>query len=633
MPTVLTAPPERAPPATTAAQMDRKGAVAPSRKRALLAGLVGYSCVALLSCLALARIMRLGQADWSVPWCEGCDALMMQVWLKGIAENGWYLTNPSLGAPGGMSMHDFPMADNLHFFLLKLLVMVTHNVPAAANLYYVLGFPAAAVAAAAMMRALGVSWLSAAVAGVLYSLLPYHFIRHNHLCLASYYLVPPAVLVAVWLNLDRLRWPWSRDASANGGRWRFYTSAAILLLTSAAGVYYAFFTCYLLVVAAAVAAINGRTFTPAIFAATLVALTSAGVLVNLSPSLLYWRQHGANPEVAHRPVDDTEHLGLKIGQLVLPAPRHRLPRLAEVRAKYDELILSAGEQQGAALGAVGTCGFLFLVGLLVYRRPMGDEGRICNCLAAFNLSCVLLATLGGFGSLFSLLVNPSIRAYNRMSIFIALFALVAVAILFDRLRAWWLGKGGRSWPVVAVGALVLAAGVSDQVGRGYAPNYASLAAEFRCNADFVSQIEDRLEPGAMVFQFPYYPFPEFPGHHLLRDYQLFRPYLHSRWLRFSYGAMKGRIEDRWQRVVSAMPVDEQVRALEGRGFRGIMIDRNGYADGAAGLEAALTSLVGPTALVSADGRLSFFPLPKPAEEVEPAELATAQPPLNPAKPQ
>jgi phosphoglycerol transferase len=44
------------------------------------------------------------------------------------------------------------------------------------------------------------------------------------------------------------------------------------------------------------------------------------------------------------------------------------------------------------------------------------------------------------------------------------------------------------------------------------------------------------------------------------------------------------------------------------GFAGIYIDRFGYLDGAGSLEADLTRLLGHEPVVSANGRLSFFPL-------------------------
>lgn len=636
MPSLLQASPEGVLPVSAAAQKSGKenSGAAPRTRHAALINLAGYICVALLSFLALGRIMKLYHADLFVRWCDAPDAVLLETWVKGIEDHGWYLTNPSLGAPGGMFMHDFPMADSLHFFVLKLLVAVTHSTAAATNLYYVLGFPVAAIAAAAMMRALGVSWPPAAVASVLYSLLPYHLIRIWHLFLASYYLVPLAVLVAVWLNFDQLRWPWSRQTADAGGRRRLYCSVLILLLTSGAGIYYAFFTCYLLLVGSVVGAIHGRLWRPAIIGAALVTLTATAVLVGFSPNLRYWRQNGPNLEVAHRAVDDTEHLGLKIGQLVLPTQQHRVPGLAKMKWTYDNLPLSSNEKQFATLGVVGTGGFLFLLALLLrHRQARGKWEEVCNCLASFNIACVLLGTIGGFGSLFSLLINPSIRAYNRISVFIALFALTAVAILLDRLRSWWLGKGGRQWPVVAVCALVLIGGVIDQAGRGLVPDYAGLAVKCHGEAAFVEQIERHVKPGEMIFQLPYYKFPEYLAGVPLCDYEFFRLYLHSHGLRFSYGAMKGRAEDLWQRAVSALPIEEQLRAMRERGFHAITVFRKGYPDHAVGLEASLTTLIGPPVVVSADGGISFFMLPTAAEQLQPAAVAAANPPSNTIIPQ
>ena len=70
--------------------------------------------------------------------------------------------------------------------------------------------------------------------------------------------------------------------------------------------------------------------------------------------------------------------------------------------------------------------------------------------------------------------------------------------------------------------------------------------------------------------------------------------------------MRGRTEDDWQRNVASKPVDQQLQEIRGRGFRGLTIDRFGYGDNAAALEAALSAMVGPPVAVSADGRMSFF---------------------------
>ncbi|HJT31287.1 MAG TPA: hypothetical protein VJ783_04505 [Pirellulales bacterium] len=593
-----------------------------------------YLGTALIAVLALVRILKLWRADLRVPLSNYWDALLTQMWVKGICEHGWYLHNPDLGAPGGMDMHDFPMADNLHFLLLKLLGAATGNWAVAFNLYYLLGFPLAAVTALFALRRFGVSWQSGMVVSLLYAFLPYHFERNQkHLFLASYYLVPLAVMVVLWLMLGRLRWPWptgglpgaghkGRGYRANGenraagregcdyraDRRRFWTSTLVLVLIASAGIYYAFFTCYLLLIAAMGAALHQRRLQPIGTGALLICMTAVGVLVNVSPSLFYWQRHGTNAEVAKRPVDDAEFHGLKIGQLLLPSAEHRVKQLGQIRQRYDHLVLSDGEKRGATLGCVGSAGFLFLMSLLLQGRRSDSRNRLLGALAALNVFAVLLATIGGFGSLFSLLVSPSIRGYNRVSIFIALFCLLAIGVLLDRLAAWWAARGKPAWQFC--GALVALAvlGLIDQTGRGRVPDYAALKAQFTGDGQFVAEIERRLAPGAMVYQLPYFRFPEFPKSFALGEYELFRPYLHSKHLRWSYGAMKGRPADLWQRALAAESLERQITTLAEMGFRGVTIDRFGYADLATDLEGELSRMLKQSPLVSPDGRMSFFKL-------------------------
>ena len=111
----------------------------------------------------------------------------------------------------------------------------------------------------------------------------------------------------------------------------------------------------------------------------------------------------------------------------------------------------------------------------------------------------------------------------------------------------------------------------------------------------------------MIFQLPYVPFPENGPTHRMLDYDHFRPYFHSRTLHWSYGAMRGRETDRWQRLVAALPPVEMVDRLRRAGFSGVYLDRFGYEDDdARQLEAVLRVYLGTAPIVSADGRLCFF---------------------------
>ncbi|HVA49415.1 MAG TPA: hypothetical protein VNH11_23820 [Pirellulales bacterium] len=558
----------------------------------------------------LTLTLRLWRADFSIPFANSGDALWCQSWIKGIQENGWYLTNPRLGAPGAMDLYDFPQADNLHFLLLKALVSATHDVSFTFNVYYLLGFPLIALSTLFVLRRFGTSRLAALSGSLWFSFLPYHFVHgQHHLFLASYFVLPLAVMMILWVYTDRLRWPWSRrDPQMPWGRGRMWGSLLVALLVASSGVYYAFFTCYLLLVAGLASVLDRKKWQGMLMAGTLVGVTTAAVVVNLVPCLIYQYQHGPNPALPGRTVDEAEHFGLKIGQLLLPIDEHVIGRLNPLRQRYDLSPLASGEKVGATLGAVGTAGFLFLIGLL-FCRTRTRQGEVVPGLAALNIAAVLLATVGGFGSLFALLVSAQIRCYNRMSLFIALLSLFAVAILLDRLADWFHGKGYRIWQYRLALACLAAFGLVDEIGRSRAPDYAALKAQFECDRDFVREVEQQLPADAMLLQLPYFPFPETPPLHQLGDYDLVRLYLHASALKFSYAAMRGGAADRWQKEVSALPIEEQLPHFIEQGFAGIAIDRAGYDDRGAELENDLRAILNQEPLVSRDERLAYYALP------------------------
>ncbi|HSH38665.1 MAG TPA: hypothetical protein VK993_07760, partial [Chthoniobacterales bacterium] len=107
------------------------------------------------------------------------------------------------------------------------------------------------------------------------------------------------------------------------------------------------------------------------------------------------------------------------------------------------------------------------------------------------------------------------------------------------------------------------------------------------DAQVVETLESKLPPRAMVFQMPVADFPEIPPIHRMGPYDHFRPYLHSRSLRFSFGNNKGSGRDAWQHDAEQMDAASLVQLLERYGFAAIWINRKGYADDAASLVASL----------------------------------------------
>jgi hypothetical protein len=220
--------------------------------------------------------------------------------------------------------------------------------------------------------------------------------------------------------------------------------------------------------------------------------------------------------------------------------------------------------------------------------------------------------VGGFGSLFDALVSPDIRAYNRIVVFVAFFSLYSAGTLLLRVRACLPARlaGGR----VGTGAallLLLGAGIADQVPLGALAAIRSQSAPAFSEVDaFVSHIEARLTPGAMVFQLPHESIPvDRSRRRQMRLYDGGRPYFSSRTLRWSWGSMVGRSGD-WQMLVARLPPVSLARTLALAGFSGIWIDRLGYSSEgeATRLEAALEQTTSGRVEASDGGRYSFLDL-------------------------
>ena len=577
---------------------------------------------ALALCLGiLIWSMKLYQADLRVPlFYHLDDSLFPQTLVKGVLENGWYLHNPAVGAPLGLDMRHFPMADSLHFFLIKLLGLVTRDAALAANLYYLSTFPLAALTALWVLRRLRCSRGPALVGSLLFTFLPYHLMRGGHIFLAAYYLVPCSVLVTLWIFHERVPFFRSKADSKPAGldllAARTVGAVLVAILLGCGGVYYALLSCYLLIMAGAIAAFHRRRFYPLGSAGLVIAVIGASLLANFWPTvLLYWRE-GVNSAAVFRIPYQTETFALKISQLLLPIDHHRLRFLADLKADYNGPFTPLiNENRSSSLGLIGALGFLFLIGRLFTRRSEAFRRQELDALCMLNLAALLLATMGGFGSLIGYTITSWIRAYNRISIFIGFFSLAAVMLLLEQLyRKVVHSRKAAACFLSALGALLLL-GIFDQTSEEFVPPYARVSEQYRDEAAFIRRIEACVPEHAMIYQLPYARCPEKPPVHLMTGYDPLRAYLHSRTLRWSHGAVDGSEADAWQQQIESLPLAEKIETLCCAGFAGIYLDRNGYADGGAEVESRLTRLLGAP-MVHDGGRWIFYTLAEYAERLQ-----------------
>jgi hypothetical protein len=416
-----------------------------------------------------------------------------------------------------------------------------------------------------------------------------------HLFLVAYYAVPLGAYLAIAV--------FRGDPIV--GRWRptLITAVMCVVVATASGSgYYAVFTVFLVAVAAALRFVARREREALVAAGAVVAAITAVSLLQLAPTIVYRAVNGTNEEVAIRYWFESENYSLRLTNLLLPADGHRIDALARMKAEYVEKIPQT-EARAATLGVVASLGFVWLIGVALAASV--GAGRRYNLglhagLAALTVVGVLVATTGGFSTLIAV-VWPQIRAWNRLSVFLAFLSFAAVALLLGRLER---RVGGAAF--VAVLGAVLAVGLFDQTTKAYVPPYEAAKAAWREDATFFSMVEDDLPPEAMVVHLPYEPFPE-PEAGQLGVYEPVKAYLHSDDLRWSYGAMRGRSED-WAATVAGKPAAEVVAAARKEGFDAILVDRLAYPADSTAVEAGLRTALGVDPTQSPNGRFLLFRL-------------------------
>jgi phosphoglycerol transferase len=207
-------------------------------------------------------------------------------------------------------------------------------------------------------------------------------------------------------------------------------------------------------------------------------------------------------------------------------------------------------------------------------------------------------------------ITPSIRGWNRISPFLA-FTCLTVFFIF--LQSWIAKIGSLKKQNILLSCsaiIILIIGLYDQVVPLSKSSRYKTRIRFENDKNFIQNIENNIDPRSPIYQLPYHQFPEGGLLNSLEQYDLCAGFIHSKTLRWSYGGMKGRQGDLFYRSLSKNPISEQLPILKKLGFKGIYVDRRGFADNAKNLENELTShLDGAFKLDKADKSAFFISIP------------------------
>lgn len=567
-----------------------------------------FICVASLMLLSIFWNLNNMTLNIPISYYGGDDFHTLKS-AKSIMDTGWVLENEYLGAPFGATYYGYPSlaTSNFDYLLIKFLAFLTNDAVASVNLEYILLFPIISLISYYVMRKLKISNLISVFASLTYAFLPYIFLRGmSHTVLSAYQFVPLSIMLCIWIYED------DNFFNLNRGFYKYkqnYIGIFCALLIANNGIaYYPFFTCFFICVTGFIKAINSKKMKDFFRSITLVFNILIFFLISLIPVILYKFTNNFFMESTNRVRTDAEIYGLKIFQLFLPVNSHGINILQRLINYYNSNAPLVNENSYSYLGIAGVFGFIALLCALFIRNSKNNQ-RFENIklLSELNIAAVLLATIGGFGSLIAVLITPMIRAYNRISIFIAYISILALALILNDIR----NKAGKYKSVYYSMIIIFFSLSIIESFPGNVPNYEYVSATYNSDKKFVKAIEATVSENAMIFQLPYHAFPESGPVNNMNDYHLLAPYFNSNTLKWSYGGVKGGKGDLWNSYISSLDIETMVKSISLAGFEGIYIDKRAYGEeDYNNLENKLISIIQVEPIYSDNNLLSFINMKK-----------------------
>ena len=509
--------------------------------------------------------------------------------VKELLQENWVWSTNRLGAPYGHEALAYPSIclQILEFLMFKFWGIFTKNVPTVINLQFVFTFVLCAIIAYLVLRKMKVGYFLSTGGAVLYAFSPYIYGRNiAHYCLAACYFVPLVIYLCYCCYFDSTFFKFNKA---------FFCKRNLLIMLmcfciSVNGIsYYPFFACFYLSITALCKFFKTKRFHDTFPAIKMIVLICTFVVVALMPAIAFKIINGSE-SIATRTLDDIETYSLKITQLFGP--------------NYVQY-----------LGAIACIGFLIgiLINFGIKKENCEDESVIL--LSRLNLAAVLVMSVGGFISILTSLFGIySLRAFNRISIFIMFCSIAIVCTLVQKyvfeknifhIRPKWKNL------LYVFTIIVVFVGIWEQTPQLY-NNGANLNVNKKLwnnDAAFVSKIEEQLKAGDMVYQLPYHKYPEAGSVHEMNDYQLLVGYIHSETLKWSYGAYKESAGDKWNEYVSRLDIATMIDIIIASGFRGIYIESRAYThDEMQVLLANIEEKLDYKPMISEDGNLYFYNL-------------------------
>ena len=552
----------------------------------LLGGVLLTSLIAIVVAVGLANVFK---PQINLPFFYSGDSIFGAIGTKRISE-GWIFNNPRQGFPFGSESRMYPAPDNASWLILKLLTALGLSSFAASNLYFLIGFPACFALSFDVLRKFKLDPIFSVAAALLYTFLPFHFYRFEHLTYTWYFVVPVYFKVALKLFSleDEEEFQFSREI-----RW-----ISLMFFLSCFGVYYTLFGLTLIMFSAVVKCSRYNVVQLGKITTTFAGTLILGSVVNLIPNIWFLLKNKTEvSESVLRSKTAGDVYSFRLIQLLLPNEDHLFAPLRTLANSYNLNASFVNENRSATLGVVGSVGLMILLFVLL-RGSLENSKSNLWFLASTSWFLFLVGTTGGFGPMATYLGMESIRGWNRISVFVAFGSIAGAFFLLQ-----YFAKSRRH--VLLISILVIAFGLLDQVGGFYTFRTGQVRNEFVDSQKFVELIESSMPVGSAVYNLPYTDFPE-PNPSGGVAYESGEGFLHSKSLKWSYGLNKSTEGAKFFGSLASESIATQIRVIKRMGFNGVYLDLRGFGNDAMQVKVDFLELGMVPMYERADGNVVFF---------------------------
>lgn len=524
---------------------------------------------------------------WDIPWSnpesllgpDNGDLLLSSLFYKNMIETNSLWNGNLLAAPFEFNMYNFPAMTNMIVIIpIYILGKIFNNAIIAMLLVMILAFPMTAIFSYYAIKQFDVRRVICAIGALVYAFIPFKMMRMwGHFSYGnSLMIIPIAVIVLYWIYDD------DELFIINKNMFKYKRNIIAVLFIIIIGIgeaYYAFFFCFFVVVTIFIKVLNEKKYLTNIIKSGLVIFDTVSVmLITMLPSLLNTSEQFQSIEKPVRSATETEIYGLKLMHLFLPS-NTGLNKIDTLSYKYSLQTVYNNENMSAFLSVFAGIGFLILIISLLSSNYFKERENQIKLLSGLNISAILLSSIGGFSYFVAAFIYSQVRAYNRISVFIAFFSVVALCIVGSMMIENTNKNIIKNITIIILSVIAALSIIFNGTTKS-SLTIKNIYAYSKGNEyiyDFINEIEKEVGKEAMIYQMPYYKFPESPPLNDMKDYSLAIPYVYSKNnIKWSYGNYKGTEGDLWHRAVSKLPIEERILKISKAGFDGIYIDTAAY---------------------------------------------------------